>query len=155
MLITGNHFPLGAQQQVDVLVMAFYIIYVHFFYWFSCVLMADAPSLLLELHKDLSDWQSRDPNGARAGLRKVDLHTEYLTGRSIIFAFASDKVQDKTKAAMAEALKSFDRNAPVEMGKPSMPRIYDDSVLQDFINEESWLFFKVRVVLIDTDHVIH
>ena len=48
--------------------------------------MADAPYLILNLHRDLTAWKARDPRGAKAGLRKVDLHTEYLGGRSVVLA---------------------------------------------------------------------
>ena len=143
MLISGELFVLGAQQKVDVMVLAFYIIYVHFFYWFSCPRLADAPFLTLALHRDLTAWRTRDLNGAKAGQRKVDLHTDYLSGRSAILSLASDKVDDATKEAMAAALLSFDSKTRVEMGRPSTPRIYDDSTLADFISEESWLFFQV------------
>lgn len=143
MLICGDEIVLGAQQKADIRVMSFYIVYVHFYFWFSCPRMADAPFLTLALHADLSEWASRDPAGARAGQRKVDLHTEYLTGRSVVLALASEKVGDTTKKAMVAALLTFDSNTRVELGRPPMPRVYDDSKLEDFISEESWLFFQL------------
>ena len=106
--------------------------------------MADAPYLTLSLRRDLTAWKSRDLDGGKAGVKKVDLHTDYLTGRSVVLALASNKVDDDTKDAMAAKLKSFDPDYHVEMGKPEMPRVYDDSKLEDFVSEESWLFFKVR-----------
>ena len=71
---------------------------------------------------------------------------EYLTGRSVVLSLASDKVADTTKDAMADALKAFARHTHVEMGKPPMPRIYDESKLEDFVSEESWLFFQVSII---------
>ena len=143
MLLVGEHFPLSVQQQADILVMSYFIIYVHFFYWFSCTRMAEIPVLLLELRGDLLAWRSRDANGAKAALRKVDLHMEYLTGRSVIVALASEKLSLETKDAMATALKAVPVDTHIEMGKPDIPRVYEDSKLEEFVTEESWLFFKV------------
>ena len=142
-LLCLGFFYLGAQQQADVLAHAFYIVYVHFYFWFSATCLADIPLLTLQLHEDLTAWQSRDRDAARVALKKVDLHTDYLTGRSVIFALASKKVDDATKEQMVEALKAVDRGIPVEKGNPELPRIYEDSKLSDFVNAESWMVFKV------------
>ena len=143
MLLVGEHFVLSTHQQADVLVMAFFIIYVHFYFWFSCTRMAEVPVLLLELRGDLLAWCSRDPNGAKAALRKADLHMEYLTGRSVVVALVSKELPIETKDAMSEALKAIPVDSHVAMGKPEIPRVYEDSKLEEFITEESWHFFKV------------
>lgn len=147
MLIVGDHFRLSANQQEDVWMMAFFIIYVHFFFWFSCTRMAEVPVLMLELHGDLMAWRSRDPNGAKAALRKANLHMEYLTGRSVVLALASTRLSTETKDAMATALKAIPKESHVEMGKPEIPRVYEDSKLEDFVNDESWIFFKVNHIV--------
>lgn len=143
MLVVSDVFTLSAQQQADILLFAFFIIYVHFYFWFSCTRMADVPYLMVQLHKDLLAWAARDPKGAKAAKKKADLHTEYLTGRSAILSLASDKVSDETKDAMVSALKGFPREWVVDPGKPDMPSVYEDSALEDFVSEESWLFFKL------------
>ena len=142
-LLCLSFFFLGAQQKSDILAHAFYIVYVHFYMWFSATNLADIPFLTLQLHEDLSAWQARDRDAARVALRKVDLHTDYLTGRSVVFALASKKVDDETKKAMVEALKAAELEIPVEKGNPELPRIYDDSKLPDFVNAESWMVFEV------------
>ena len=48
---------------------------------------------------------------------------------------------------MVEELLAFDSKTHVEMGKPTTPRIYEDSQLSDFVSEESWLFFQVNFSL--------
>ena len=143
MLLVREHFQLSAQQQTDVVTMAFYIVYVHFYFWFSCTRMSEVPALFLELRGDLLEWRSRDADGAKAALRKADLHMEYLTGRSVVVALASDKLCNETKDAMSTALRAIPRDSPVAMGKPEIPRVYEDSRLEEFINGDSWLFFKV------------
>ena len=143
MLICNKHFTLVPKQQIDVLMFSFYMVYIHLFYWMSCTRMADAPFLTLSLYKPLEDWLARNLKGAKAAQKKVDLHTDYLTGRSVILALASEKVSEETKEAMAAALKTHDPQAHVEMGKPTMPEIDEDSRLEDFVTEESWLFFQV------------
>ena len=146
MLICSKLFQLGPQQLVDVIAHSFYIVFVHVFYWFSATLMADIPFLTLSLRQDLVAWQSRDRDAARTALRKIDLHTEYLSGRSVILALASEKVNDETKSAMAQALLASDRTVTIEKGKPFMPRVYDESKIEDFVNHESWLIFKVKML---------
>ena len=142
MLICNKHFTLGPKQQIDVLMFSFYMVYIHFF-WMSCTRMADTPFLTLSLYKPLEDWLARNLKGAKAAQKKVDLLTDYLTGRSVILALASEKVSEEMKEAMAAALKTHDPQAHVEMGKPTMPGIDEDSRLEDFVTEESWLFFQV------------
>ena len=144
MLLVGDHFVLSASQKGDLREFSFYIIYMHFFYWFSATVTANIPGLTLELHRDLEAWKSRDDKGAKAAIKKVDRHTEYLSGRSVIFALASDKTPDSTKQAMASKLLTFDPRTNIELGKPSMPRIYEDSTLVDFVDEESWCIFQVK-----------
>ena len=58
------------------------------------------------------------------------MHTDYLTGHSAILALASDKVSEETKEAMVAALKTHDPQTQVEMGKPTMPELDEDSRLQ-------------------------
>ena len=101
---------------------------------------------MLELHGDLLAWRSRDANGAKTALRKADLHMEYLTGRSVILALASTKLSVETKDAMATALKAIPVDSHVAMGKPEIPRVYEDSKLEEFVTEESWHFFKVLLM---------
>ena len=72
------------------------------------------PVLILSLYQDLTEWRCRDEIIACAGLKKVDLHTEYLGGRTAILTLASDKVTDEMKDAMAEKLKSFNPNTHIE-----------------------------------------
>jgi hypothetical protein len=141
-LICSEEFPLSATQQVDILMMSSYLIYVHFPNWFKCGRMADAPGLTLQLHHDLKAWASRDPAGASAALKKLDFHTDYLNGRNVVYAFASDRVDDATKEAMAKKLLATER-VDVDVGKPALPRVYSDSTLPDFIDCDSWLFFEV------------
>ena len=52
----------------------------------------------------MKSWESLDEVGAIAASRKLDLHLDYLTGRNVVFAFASDMVEDSEKAKMAETL---------------------------------------------------
>ena len=141
-LICSEEFPLSATQQVDILMMSSYLIYVHFPNWFKCGKMADAPALTPQLHHDLEAWVSRDPEGARAALRKLDLHTDYLNGRSVVYAFASNRVSDDTKEAMAKKLLATEP-VDIDISKPALPRVYSDSTLSDFIDGDSWLFFKL------------
>ena len=81
--------------------------------------MAEIPVLLLR--GDLLAWRSRDANGAKAALRKADLHMEYLTGRSMVVALASKKLPVETKDAISMALKAILIDSHFEMGKPEIP----------------------------------
>lgn len=89
-------------------------------------------------------WKDQDEKASKAGVKKIDLHTDYCSGRNAILALASDAVDDETKAKMAAALLEQPK-VDIPKGKPVAPRILDRSELPDFINSESWLFFKVKV----------
>ena len=53
----------------------------------------------------------------RATIRKLDLHVDYLTGRSVVFALASNRVNDKANDAMADALRAIP-SSHIDVGKP-------------------------------------
>lgn len=146
MLICGDKFFMGAQQRADLLMFAYYIIYIHFNYWFSCTKMADAPAITLSLYRDLEAWQVRDPKGGKVALKKLELHLDYLSGRSVILGMASDRVDDATKRAMADALSEvMEQATPVAAGcKPRLPQMGPNKTLADFVDEESVVFFQVH-----------
>ena len=75
-------------------------------------------------------------------MKKLDRHLCYLIGRLVIFSLFSDKVAQNIKIEMAEKLKNVPREE-ILMGKPELPRVYLDSNLFDFVNEESWLLFDL------------
>ena len=90
----------------------------------------------------MKSWESLDEVGAIAASRKLDLHLDYLTGKNVVFAFASDMVEDSEKAKMAETLVETTK-VNISLGKPRTLSVYNDSALHHFIDEESWLFFNV------------
>ena len=142
MLICQGFFDQESSIQKDVLELAKFIVYIYFPNWFKCTRIADAPLLTLQLHQDLRKWKKVDKDGAKAAMKKVDLHTDYLSGRSVVLAFASKRVSNNTKVAMAKQL--FNTNDhEIPCGKPTVPLVYKESKLQDFVNAESWLFFKL------------
>ena len=152
MVVCGGWFFLSAQQQEDVLQLAQYIVHVHFLYWFSCTKLCDAPVLTLQLHRDLTAWASRDEQATKAAVRKLDLHLDYVNARNVTMALASSLLDSDSKAKLAATILEHDPrdetgNYPqFPLGKPAMPRIYDDSTLPDFVSEESWIFFDVRLL---------
>ena len=102
------------KQQINILMHAQYILYIHSYYWFSCYNMADAPILTL-LHHDLQVWSSallmlsctdinlaskarkhHDPKTKQA-LCKLDLYTNYLHSCNVILALASNNVDALSK----------------------------------------------------------
>ena len=149
MLIVGARFFLGAKQQEDLVMLAPYIVLIHFFYWFSCTKLCNAPVLTLRLHHDLEAWKARDPVASKAAVRKLDLHLDYVHARNVTVALASPLLDDTEKGELAATIVDNDPrdengNYPAfSMGKPQMPRVYSDSRLPDFVSEESWLIFDV------------
>jgi hypothetical protein len=142
MFICHNYFEQSKDEIAAVKSMTFFIIYIYFFYWFKCTNLEDVPSLTLKLHHDLKRWEEMDKVGARAAIRKLDLHVDYLSGRNVIFSLASKDVSDEEKGEMAKTLLSYSK-VELDLGKPTIPNVYEDSRLRDFINEESWHFFAV------------
>jgi hypothetical protein len=88
-------------------------------------------------------WEVRDKKASLAAIKKLDGHTDYVSGRNVILALASNAVDDATKRKMADTLLQQPK-VEIPKGKPHAPHVYEDSELIDFINSESWLFFQVR-----------
>ena len=151
MVICGGWFFLSAQQE-DVLQLAQYIVHIHFLYWFSCTKLCDAPVLTLRLWRDLTAWAARDPQASKAAVKKIDMHLDYVNARNVTLALASSLLDSDSKAKLAASILEHDPwdengNFPqFPLGKPKIPRIYDDSELPDFVSEESWIFFDVRLM---------
>ena len=147
MLICGEErFQMGQKQAKGLLDLGYFLLYIYGRYWFAAPVAADAPFLTLSLWKDLQKWAARDPSLSAALTRKLDRHTWYLSGRHVVFALFSDKVEDATKRKMADAMKRPE-NAGQEIppGKPDLPEINANSNLEDYINHESWLLFQVTL----------
>ena len=89
MFVCQGFFPQSLQQQQEVTAMAPFVIFIYFYPWFKCTSLADTPQVMLKLHQNLQKWSAIDKEGAKAALRKLDLHTDYLNGRSVAVAFAS------------------------------------------------------------------
>ena len=119
-----------------------FLVYIYFLYWFRIKNVADAPVLTLKLYHDLQSWHAIDKEGSKAAIRKMDLYTDYLNGRSVVLALVSDFVNSESKEAMARKLTTIEA-VSLRIGKPPAPRIYEESSLVDFINEESWLILKL------------
>ena len=149
MLIVGQKFFLGAQQQQDLVLLSLYIGLVHFFHWFSCTKLCNAPVMTLQLRQDLKAWAQRDPKASKDAIRKLDLHVDYVHARHVTIALASPLLKNSEKQELATTILKNDPrdengNYPeFPMGKPEMPRVYGDSRLPDFVSEESWLVFEV------------
>ena len=145
MFICQDVFKPGSQYENDIYYMSWFLVYVYFLYWFRCTNLADAPILTLDLHHDLESWNAIDKEGSQAAIRKMDLHTDYLNGRSVVLTFASNLVNSETKELMARKLLEI-TPVNIQCGKPQAPRVYQESSLEDYIDEESWLFFKLSNV---------
>ena len=53
---------------------------------------------------------------------------------------------------MVAWLRAFPTDFRVEMGKPEMLRIYKNSVLADFTNEESQMFLQANLLIKELDN---
>ena len=145
MLLCGeSRFPMGQRQAKGLLDLAYFIVYVFARYWFASPVPADAPFLTLSLWKDIHEWASRDPSLSAVLKRKLDGHTWYLSGRHVVFSLFSSKVDSSTKKKIADAML-LPENEPCDIppGKPTLPKISPDSCLEDFVDWESWLLFKL------------
>ena len=145
MVICGeDRVQMGQKQAKGLLDLAYFILCIFGRYWFAAPVAADAPFLTLTLWNDLRAWASHDPALSAALLRALDRHTWYLSGRSIVLALFSKLVDDASKGRIASALlKPENEPGDVPPGKPGLPPITPDSVLEDFVNSESWLLFQM------------
>ena len=105
--------------------------------------LADCPFLTLNLFKDLKKWSSFDSSTSKSAMRKVDNHCDYLSGRNVVLSLASDLVDAETKTNIAKALTGFQKPKTFSPGKPELPKVYDDSKLEEFVTEDSWLIFHL------------
>ena len=145
MMIVGKDcFNLSVSQGHGVLELGCFIVYVYSYYWFAIPVPAEAPFMTLSLWKGLQRWAAREPSLSSACIRKLDLHTWYVSPSHVPLALFSKMVLVKTKEAIVKALHE-NPPSPVLMGKPERPRIYEDSTLESFVTSEAWLFFKVSV----------
>lgn len=143
MIFVGQRFHLSAAQRQGVIDLAFFIVYIYGFYWFSCPVPADAPFLTLSLWKDVKQWEVRDKFLSRECLRKLDGHTWYLGQAMVVLAFWSLKVDADVKMKMAQVLLSSPKTSFPVGFKPDLPRVYEDSELPEFVGSSSWLLFEV------------
>ena len=104
MVIFQSYFEQSISITNDILDFSKYIIYIHFPHWFQCTKLADAPFLTLKLYQELKKYTKINEKCANAASKKLDLHTDYLNGRSVVLALASRRVSNKIKEAMAKAL---------------------------------------------------
>ena len=59
---------------------------------------------------------------------------------NIPLALSLNLVSDEIKKAIATTLLKYPKT-DFRIVKPEQPKIYEDSIVQGFINNESWLFY--------------
>ena len=52
----------------------------------------------------LDSWSTIDHERSKAAVRKLNAHSDYLSGRSVVLSSAFDLVSDETKQKIAEAI---------------------------------------------------
>ena len=149
MFVVGPLF-LTQSEMKNIQDLAFFFTHLFPRYWFSCPILTNAPQLTLDLHRDILKWGARDPAIAKAVAQKLQNHTWYLTRANAVFGLFSSHVGEKTKTAMAAALKPHleiwedENERPLILpGKPQLPVIKEGATLADFLGEESFLLFNV------------
>ena len=152
MLLVGeNRVKMGQRQGKNLLDLGYFVVYLFGRYWFSVPVTADAPFLTLALWNDLQKWATRDPSLSAAVLRKLALHTWYLSGRHVVFSLFSRLVDNETKAKIVAAMREPENQAcEIPPGKPTLPRISSGDTLDLFVDNESWMFFQVNIACIFT-----
>ena len=98
--------------------------------------------------KVVNEWSVQDKALCSVCKLKVDLHTWHLQPSTYHLALISNLVGDKTKNAIATALMKYPKT-DFGIGKPELPKVYEDSTLQGFINNESWLFCDLPLIGIE------
>ena len=77
---------------------------------------------------------------------KDDLHTWYLPPRYILLALFSNLVGDETQKATATTVFKFPKT-DFRIGKPELPKVYQNCLRQRFVCSESWLFFDQPIII--------
>ena len=84
-----------------------------------------------------------DPEIADAVIKVFNRHTWYLTEELVSFALSSKRISDESKRDLADKMLLFERPGEYRPGKPSLPKVTEESELVDFIGSNSWLVFDI------------
>ena len=127
-----------------------FVCFVYAKWWFTCSSGTSAPQNDLQLLKDLYLYKEVDREVAQIAIKTFSNHLWYLTAELVPLALFSERVQTSTKQAMVDRLLSFPKAATprnrtgTDYGKPCFPSLPEEAValkLENFIGEDSWLFF--------------
>jgi len=141
MVIVGpGKLKLRISQKHGLFNLTFFIVYLYSYYWFSIPVAADAPHLTLMLWKDFKRWTVRDHDLSSVCLKKLDMHTWYLSPRNITLALFSKQVDD-VKMCYNQCFENS--QSQVDFRNPKKLQIYEESTLYSFVNNEYWLFFEL------------
>ena len=127
--------------------MANFIMYIYTYYWFCFPVPQDAPSKTIQLWKDIHAYTAFDEDVANVGIKKLSNHTWYVMPCQVVFALFSDKITNAEKEKMRQRLnevkQTLDMTEMTPPGKPPMPTINNNSTLTEFVDEQSFDFWKI------------
>ena len=112
-------------------------------YWVDVPKASEAAYMDLQMFKDLYIYMRFDPEIADAVIKVFNRHTWYLTEELVAFAFCSKRISDESKRDLADKMLLFERPGEYRPGKPSLPKVTEESELVDFIGSNSWLVFDI------------
>lgn len=110
-------------------------------YFLRCSIGADAPFNDLQLLKNLSSFDDSDL--ASAALAVLGRHGWYTAQQTVVFALFSNRVDDETKAMMAERILSFEPPAVFSLEMPEFQTLTTETKLQDLCGPNSYQLFAI------------
>ncbi len=120
-----------------------YIAIFHGPYFLRTSIPEKAPSLDLQLVKNLKELSNKYKPISEAVLLSIDNHLWYLSEELVILTLADDSLEDEKKDNIAKKLLTFERPINFLIQKPKQQKLESKNELADFVGEQSWFLFEI------------
>lgn len=132
-----------------------FVVHLYGRYFLSAPLSTAAPRHDLTFWYDLKQYHLHEPDIAEATMKSMRRHLWYLTPELVILSLFDEELPDTEKMMMELTLRQTHRPIYFAPGKPNFEPVAailgdEKPHLSAFINERSWLLFKLLDVEIDS-----
>ncbi|KAL4103442.1 hypothetical protein QTP88_018819 [Uroleucon formosanum] len=140
----SEQFKLNSKEKNIIYDICIFIVRIYVKYWFSSPVAAFAPSLDLELFKNLILYKKIDPDISNITIKKLSGHLWYLTSETAALSFFDKNVSIESKIKMVQSIKN--NNCDTEETKRLNIQNYNiqnilEKKIENFITVDSLKFF--------------
>ena len=129
-----------------------FVIFVYVPWWYTCANSTAAPANDLLLINNIRRFTEIDATIGNAALKAMQNHLWYLVPEMVALAFFDENLNDTEKQRLANEILKYPRNTTFEArhgesyGKPTFPKIHENTTLVDLIGTDSWHFFDLMKI---------